>query len=214
MGNLVYDFADNSLNTKYVADNVIKALKEKYNRDFEVVKIGERYGMNFNDEATVLCTVKGNYEFVFKVIYNMVHEKITYDNFFIRCTCYYLEKEINRILGNVNSIVRVEIMKKNSLDRTYKIIEFLERFQDEFFVATLVIENKDINKIENLLTEIESFYKGIKLKIIAYEMSEEEYEIFYNDSKNLDYFALSYVENYKYVSRKVYSLENGNITLY
>lgn len=214
MENLIYDLADNTFNTKYVADTVVRILEEKYNKNFEVVKIGERYGMGFYDEVTALCTVTGHYECIFKIIYNMVDEKIIYDNFLIRYTCYYVEKEINRLLREINSIVRVELLKKNKFDRIYKTLEFLEKFKDECFIATLIIEHKNSNDIEMLLKELNGIYNGIKIKIVVYEMSGEECERFYNDSKNLDYFALNYVENYKYVSRRIYSLEKGNITLY
>ena len=214
MGNIIYDLADNTFNTEYVVETVVNILKEKYDRDFEVVKIGERYGMGFNDEVTLMCTVTGHYECIFKVVYNMVLEKIVYDNFMIRCTCYYVEKEINRLLRSVNSIVRVEILKKNSVNKVYKTLEFLEEFQDECFVATLVVEHKDSNNIEAFLRELNGIYNGIKIQIISYEMSDEEYNRFYEDSKNLDYFSLSYVESYEIISRKIYSLEKGNVTSY
>lgn len=131
MGNIVYDFADNGFNTEYVAKSIVKALNEKYNREFEIVKIGERYGTGFTNEVTALCTIKNFHSFIFRVIYNMVDEKIVNDNFFIRCTCFFIEKEINNILRNVDSIVRVEISKKNELDKVYKTIDFLKQYEDE-----------------------------------------------------------------------------------
>ena len=76
------------------------------------------------------------------------------------------------------------------------------------------MEHKDSNDIEAFLRELNGIYNGIKIQIISYEMSEEEYAKFYEDSKDLDYFSLSYVENYEIVSRKIYSLEKGNITTY
>jgi len=214
MGNIIYDLADGVFNTKYVAESIAKILKNRYERDFEVVKIGERYGKDFNNEVTALCTVSGHYECIFKVVYNMVDEKIVYDNFLIRCTCYYVEKEINRLLRSVNSIVRVEILKKNSVDRVYKTLEFLETYSDECFVATLIVEKKDNNDIVKLLEELNEIYSGIKLKVITYEMSTMEYDRFYNDSKNIDYFPLNYVENYNIESKKIYALEDGKIELY
>ncbi len=214
MGNIVYDFADNSFNTEYVANSIIKILKEKYGREFEIVKIGERYGTEITNEVTVLCTVKNFHECIFRATYNMVDEKLVYDNFLIRCTCFFVEKEINKILRNVNSIVRVEIATKNALDNVYKTSKFLEKYKDEFFIATLIVEKHESNNFIEFLNELNSTYNNIKLKLLVYEMLPDEFSMFYEASKNMDYFPMSYVEDFKAKSKQIFKMENGIIESY
>lgn len=206
-----FDFADNNLNTESVVKNTIKELEQKYNREFEVLKVGERYGTGFTNEITVLCTITGFYDFIFRVTYNMLEEKIVNDNFLIRCTCYYVEKELNKILKNVNSIVRVEIERKNGLNKVYKTQDFLLDYPDDYFIATMIVEKHNSNNFEEVLKELNNIYDNIKLKTIIYEMNKEEFEKFNKTSKNIDYFAMRYIEGFNIVNKQIFKLENGKI---
>lgn len=211
MGNITYDLADKDFNTEHVANAIIEHLNKKYDREFKVVKIGERFGTGFTNEVTALCTVTNFSDFIFRATYNMVDEKLVYDNFLIRCTCFYVEREINKLLKYVNSLARVEIERMNEIDNIYKTQEFLEKYSDEFFVATVVLEKNDLNNYEEILKELNNIYNNIKLKVIIYEMEPNEFSKFNENSKNIDYFSMRYVEGFKIENRTILKLENGLI---
>ena len=212
MGNIVYDTLDNELRTDIVVESIVNILNHKYGKEFQVLRIGERFGTDVNDEATVICTIKNYNNFLFKVVYNMVTGKIVEDNFFIRCTCYYVEKEINKLLNDVDSIVRVEINKKNSLNGIYKVEDFLEEYLNQKYVATLVVKNSNrkLNQVsQELLNRINEKYRGIKLAIISYEMKDEDFEKFIVNTRYMDHFSMEYIENYQYNEKHMAKIENG-----
>ena len=212
MGNIVYDTLDNEFRTDRVAESIVNILNQKYGKEFQVVRIGDRYGTGITDEVTAICTIPHFNNFLFKVIYNMVTEKIVYDNFLIRCTCYYLEKEINVFLENVDSIVRVEISKKNSLDGIYNVNEFLEKYSSQKYVATLVISEGDIESLsQELLEKINEKFNGIRLVLFAYEIGDTEYKKFISNTQYMDHFSTEYIDNYKYKNNIVLKLEDNSI---
>lgn len=211
MRNIIYSLADNNLDTDHVVKSIIKKLNQKYNNDFEVVKVGNRYGTRISNEATAVCSVKNLDGCIFKANYDMVEEKIIDDNFPIRCTCFYVESEISRILKNVESIVRVEISRKNNLDNVYKTEEFLDKFSQDCFTATLIVEKHESNDFIKLLSELQGLYKKLKISILIYEMNKKEFERFYSSSKNLENLSISYIETFDISKKQIYRIEDGII---
>ncbi len=138
----------------------------------------------------------------------MVEEKIICDDFPIRCTCFYIENEISRALKNVKSIVRAEISRKNNLNNIYKIGEFLQKFSQDCFIATLIIEKNESNDFIKLLSELQELHKKLRLNILVYEMEKKEFERFYNTSKTLESFPISYIETFKISKKEIYRIED------
>lgn len=211
MRNVLYSLADNNLDTNYVVESIVKKLNQKYNKNFEVIKIGERYGTKVSNEATALCSMKDYDRFIFRAKYDMVEEKIICDDFPIRCTCFYIENEINRALKNVNSIVRAEISRKNNLNNIYKIGEFLQKFSQDCFIATLITEKDESNDLAKFLSELQEQHDKLRLNIFVYEMEKKEFERFYNASKTLESFPISYIETFKISKKNIYRIEDGII---
>lgn len=211
MGNVLYSLADNNLNTDYVVESIIKNLNQKYNKNFEVIKIGERYGTIISNEVTVLCSIKDYDRFIFRAKYDMVEEKIICDDFLIRHTCFYIENEISRALKSVKSIVRAEISRKNNLNNIYKIGEFLQKFSQECFIVTLIIEKDESNDFIKLLSELQELYDKLRLNIFVYEMEKKEFERFYDASKTLESFPISFIETFKISKKDIYRIEDGII---
>lgn len=211
MRNFLYSFADNNLDTDYVAETIIEKLNHKYNKNFEVIKIGERYGTRIGNETTAFCSIKNYDRFVFRARYDMIEEKIICDDYPIRRTCFYIEEEISRILKNVNSIVRAEISRKNNLDNVYKTDEFLENFPHDCFIVTLVVEKHKSNDFTKLLSALQEQYNKLKLSILIYQMEKKEFEEFYNISKSLENLPISYIETFKISKKQIYRIEDGFI---
>lgn len=211
MRNVLYSLADNNLDTDHVVKSIIEKLNHKYNKNFEVIKIGDRYGTKISNEATALCSIKNYDSFIFRAKYDMVEEKIICDNFPIRCTCFYIENEISRILKNVQSVVRAEISRKNNLDNVYKTEEFLEKFSQDCFIVTLIVEQHESNNFIKLLSKLQELYKKLKLNILVYEMDKKEFERFYNTSKNLENLSISYIETFQISKKQIYRIEDGII---
>lgn len=144
----------------------------------------------------------------------MVEEKIIYDDFFIRCTCFFIENEISRALKNVKSIVRAEISRKNNLSDIYQIGEFLKKFSGDCFIATLIIEKDESSNFDKFLSELQEQHHELRLNIFVYEMEKKEFERFYNASKTLESFPISYIETFKISKKNIYRIEDGIIKSY
>ncbi len=215
MQKTIYEFVkDYNFNTENIANAIANRLAQKYRRDFEVIKIGERFGTELTNTITAFCRVKDFEDFVFRVKFDMVAGRIIEDNFYIRCTCFFVEKEINQDLIDINSLARVEIFTKNQLDTVYREQELLNKFGDEFFVATIILEKgKDVNYL-SFLSKLENAYKGIKIKIMAYEMTPETFSKFFEKSQTIDYFSMSYIETFPIESKRVFKIDNGKIVTY
>lgn len=210
----IYDIIDNEFGTTEVVNKILKKLKEKYNKDFEILKIGERYGTDISNEVTVMCTIKNFNDFIFKVKYDMVEEIIVEDNFYIRYLCYLIEDKITEILklNNTKTLVKVELARKNKIEKLYKKVEdFIEENPNDFFIATIVIEKNKFEYISECLSLLTSIYINLKLNILLYEMNQNEFKNFYNKSKNLDNIPMSYIETFNFENRKIGKIENGMI---
>ena len=211
----IYDIIDNEFGTENTINKILKKLKEKYNKNFEILKIGERYGTNLTNEVTVMCTICNHIDFIFKIKYDMVEEKIVENNFNIRYLSYLIENKITKLLNlnNIKTLVRVELARKNQIEKLYKRVEdFIEDYPNDFFIATIVTEKNKKQDISEILAILTSIYKRLKLNILFYEMNQIEFNNFYQSTKYFDNISMSYIENFNFLDRRIGKIENGIIS--
>lgn len=191
-----YEFVGDGLGNDDVVSSVKSYLEEKYNLKFIALRIGNRYGGDTDDVATVYLCPEVRRNFIFSVKYNIENCECK-DDFLYRKVCYELEYEISNILReeNINSLVRVDIIKKNTLDEDLTLKDFIMKYGTTNFLAYIILDGK-VESIKNVYKKILEKYQGIKINSYIYEASREEFETLKEKVGDLEYFSKSILGRY------------------
>ena len=157
-----YEFIGDGIGNDDVVTSVKAFLEYKYQIKFVPDRIGNRFGHDEDDVVTVYFHPEGEETFIFSVKYNL-EEKTYADDYLYRKVCFELEKTINLMVSksNVQSIARVEMINKNSLEENISIKDFAIKYPRTTFLSYIVInreyeESFIINTLNGLISSFES----------------------------------------------------------
>lgn len=209
----LFDIAGNVISNSEVSRLIVQKLEEKYNEKFLVKMIGNRYGMGTFNEATAYCCPANCEKMIFTVTFDMVKEVLLSDDFFIKTTCYELEKNILNEFQKkkIDAFSKVEIFGKNTLDKIYSVQEFTDKYYQNNFLAIIVVKD-DISekKLNDIFSNIKNKFNNIYLKTLIYIMENSDFDKCHKLSETVPNLTTSFIEHYsiKYMNVvKVYKDE-------
>lgn len=170
----IFDVIGNGISNKEISDVIIKKLYEKYQVEFVVKMIGNRYGTNTNDTVTTFCYPKDNERLIFTTILNR-EQTILEDDYMLRSVTFELEESIKKEFekNNIDAFAKIEIIGKNTLDEFLTVQEFIDKFDNFNFLAYIVSKNKTSNEVlNNVYKNLENKYPNIYLKSLIYMLEE------------------------------------------
>ena len=208
-----YEFVGDGLGNDDVVDTTKTYLSNKYNKEFTVQRIGNRYGSDEDDVATLYCTPKDINDFVFSVKYDLDKEECK-DNFLYRKVCYELESKINEILkeSNISAITRTDIIKKNTLDEDISLKDFIEKYTACNFLTYVILDdNAKSNLVKEAYKKILNEYPDIKINSYIYTAEKDEFENAKNTISDFAYFSKSIIGRYVKKEPKIYRVIDKEI---
>lgn len=210
----LFQLTENELDDDIIAQKISVELEKKYNRQFIVKNIGNRYGTEEFNKATAFCTPVGVNDFVFKATINTETNELVVDDYNIKSLCYEIEEILNNEFRNLNIQLtnKVEIVGKNELSKNYSVNEFSNEFKNSSFLATIIVKNQlDKNKIYNVLEIIKNKYANIKLKCLFFIISGEDFGKCEEMAKVLPEITKAFVEQFSIIDEKIMKIANNEI---
>ena len=183
-----------------IDQEIVQIIKDKlllkYNEEFEVYKIGRRYGAtSSNDTVTTYCRNIDNKDLLFTCILNA--DKVHFeDDYYIRLLCYELKKEILEEFKkeNIDVFPRVDVIKYQSLDKKIKLKDFIEKQPNALFFIQLYAKDKDKKQdMQKTMKSLRKKYPSINRCGNILIMNSENYEkyvnVFQDIPDNEDYYV-------------------------
>lgn len=170
-----------------IAENL---LKEKYNEDFEVVTIGERWGTLTNNTFTVRCIPVDNPEYIFKAEIEKSGAYM-FDSYVSTIVCKKLQKQLEGIIDNDNVSVFISsrpsfIVEDSSKD--ISVSDFVKENDADFVIYLVTTESYE--QIRESIDKFISENPDISGVVRYYEnVSEEQLEQFKKDLKGATEFT-------------------------
>lgn len=211
----LFDFIGNDIGNVDIAAKVKNYLFEKYNDNFIVWKIGERYGTSDFTKAKIYCSQEKNELNIFSVIYDMKERKILRDDFILKSICFDLEKDIYNIIFqnfNIKAIIKIEIVTNKDIQKKCSLQEFLSQESNTRFLANIVFNQKiSENEIIKILDILRSKYENIVLISNIYSIKDSDFIRFYDRVKNLPNISDNIVEEYEIENYNKITINNNEI---
>lgn len=209
----IFDVIGNGVGNVEISEVVKNKLKEKYQEEFIVKKIGNRYGTSTDDNVKTYCCPKNNKELIFTATLNK-EQTILEDGYPIRGVAFQLEEYIKNKFKDkeIDVIVKCDIIGKNKLNEFLSLQQFIEQFKGVSFLTYIISKNvieEDI--LRDVYNEIEEKYKDIYLKTIIYMLNEDGFkkcDIIASDSPTI---TDSIIEKYIIMDEKIIKIFEGKI---
>ena len=210
MKDSVYDLSNN----KEVAEDVKNTLKAKYGEDFEVLRIGNRYGGESFEMVDAYCSPSSDKDIVFTMKADLNGERtFEEDDYYLKVVSSEIDKEITSSLKkrNIKSFCRTEIIKKNKLNSKLNIYEFIDNFPGASFLSVILIDGSISKKvIKEVFTEIKNLNDNINLCSIIYQVTND-YEEMEKELITLPYVPRTYVEEKGKFEICYFQIENNEV---
>ncbi len=207
----MFDLIGDGVGNSDIAKIVEEKLKEKYDEDFSVVMIGNRYGAA-QDSVTTYCTSKEGV--VFTSILNK-DQTILEDDFYLKSVTFDVEQELNRLFKEcgISSIVKADIVGINKVEEKYSLQDFINEYEGFNFLVYVVGDNEAIkNNIEPIYNKLAESYNGIHIKSFVYVLENESYKSFEEYSKLLPSVNSSIIKTYNVESEYNFKLYENKVT--
>lgn len=183
--------------TKKQIELAEKLLKEKYNEDFEVVTIGERWGTLTNNTFSVRCIPVDNPEYIFKAEIEKSGAYM-FDSYVSTIICKKLQKQLVEIINNDN--VSVFISSRPSIiegsDKEISVSDFAKENDADFVIYLVTTENYEQiqGSIERFISEnsdisgVVRYYENVSTEQLQQykEVSKDATEFTYDMEKIFD----------------------------
>ena len=167
-------------NDQTMCEDVKNKLKEKYNKEFEVLRIGNRIGGESTDRIDTYCVPIDNNKCIFTTTLDldMSGKDIEKDDYYLKQVTTpidsFFEEEFSK--NGVGAICRTDTIKKNTLDENLETQRFIDKYPNAKFLSMMAIEEIDKYKIQDIYSLLSSTYENIKLNSIIYVVEKETLE--------------------------------------
>ncbi len=211
----MFDIVENGVSNVEISSTIAEMLKSKYNKEFCIKMIGNRYGTSTDDTVTVFCFPKNNEKLLFTATLNK-EETILEDDYYLKKITFELQENIKDIFkthGN-DTIVKTEIMGLNQLEENLGILEFIDKYADTNFLSYIIcskIISDDI--LKEIYYEIEKKYKNIHLKTLVYFIDERDFEEFCELSKKIPSVTDAIIKKSNVIEEKIIKIFEGNVII-
>ena len=207
------EYEKNDLTIQEISNGIITKLNQKYNKDFLIRSINNRYGMGDFENVIAICSPKDNENILFNVIYNMLDEKIVDENFWIKDTSNELDEYVLKQFRNIgkNAIVKTEVFGIKMLEHKYSVQEFSNSFNNSNFLSTIIVDGAiSNNELDEIFNNVKNEFKNIFLKTLIYTIPKEKFDDFYKKTCLLTEISETIIKEYStndlYI-RKIYNNE-------
>ena len=201
-------------NDQTMCEDVKNKLKEKYNKEFEVLRIGNRIGGESTDRIDTYCVPIDNNKCIFTTTLDldMSGKDIEKDDYYLKQVTTpidsFFEEEFSK--NGVGAICRTDTIKKNTLDENLETQRFIDKYPNAKFLSMMAIEEIDKYKIQDIYSLLSSTYENIKLNSIIYVVEKETLEKLKEKLYGFPYIPKTLLEknsNYKLYMK----IENGQV---
>ena len=209
----MFDIIDDSINNDAIVSTAISLLHEKYNKNFSVQRIGNRYGGETNDFVTLYCSPEDNKNLVFLIKLNKDKELVE-DDYMMKSISYQLEKGILDEFEkhHINIIVKSEIIGINKVNEIIDIQDLINKYKDiSFLVYIICKDNIEEQDLKSIYEELNKKYDNLFLKSFIYIIEEDNYKICYENTKTLPTVTNSIIQKYNVKNKRIIRINNGKI---
>ena len=136
------------------------------------------------------------------------------DDYALRKLAYEIENNIEIEFNNENikTLVRCEIIKKNSLDNFLTVEEFILQYPNASFLANIIYDDDiSLEIVEKVFSKINIKYPNIYLKSIIYALKKEDFNKCYETIETLPFITKAILEKYDIQNEYIMRMYQGNI---
>ncbi len=211
----VFDIIGNGVSNQEISISITEKLKDKYNEEFCVKMLGNRYGTATNDFVCAYCFPKNNEKVLFNAKLNK-EQTILEDDYYLKKVSYMLQdtfedkfKEID-----IDIIAKIKIIGLNELEEDINLEKFIENFRDTDFLTKIVCtENISEDVLKDVYSNIERNYKNINLKSAVYSVDNNDFKELKVLSEKLPELTDSIIQKYNVKEEKLIKISDGNIVI-
>lgn len=203
-------------NDQTMCEDIKNKLLEKYNKQFEVLRIGNRFGGTSIDRIDTYCSPQENPNIIFTVTQDLSMEgkEIETDDYYIKNITSVVDtllvEELKKV--GVDSICRTETIKKNSLDKQLNIQDFINKYPNMNFLSILVVTEVEKYKLYEIFEILNSTYDNIKLNSIVYTVTNETMQELKEKIYGTPFIPRALVEDMGFKYKSFIKIENGLVT--
>lgn len=211
----VFDIIENGVSNSEISDVITQKLKEKYNEEFAVKMIGNRYGTCDDNTVTTYCFPKNNENLLFTSTLNK-EQTVLEDDYYLKKVTSELEQNIKDEFKekNINSVVKSEIIGLNKLIKELNVQEFIRKYDTTNFLTHIICsENVSEDVLKNIYSQLEKKYKNIHLKTLVYFIDKDKFENFCEISKKMPFTTESIIKKYSVKDEKIIKIFEEKITI-
>ena len=165
-----------------IDDEIIQIVKDKlllkYNEEFEVYKIGRRYGTAEEDTVTTICRNIHNKDCLFEAVLNADRVQF-HDDYYKRLICYELKKEMIDIFqeNNMEVYPRIDIIHLQEFDQKMSLNDFIEKKSEKnFFIQLYINGNVKYKEIKKAIDSIKEKHSKINMRGNILLLDSKDYE--------------------------------------
>lgn len=211
----VFDIIGNGVSNQEISDSITQKLKDKYNEDFSVKMIGNRYGTATNDSVTVYCFPRSDEKILFTASLNKEQTILEDDYYLKKVSCILQDAfESNFKKEDIDIVAKIKIIGVNQLKEEIDIEKFIRNYENSTFLAKFVCSKEvDEEILKNIYTNIGKEYENINLKSAVYFMDTSDFEEFKKVSEKIPDVTESIIQKYNSKEEKLIKISGGNIVV-
>lgn len=211
----VFDIIGNGVSNQEISVSIAEKLKDKYNEEFCVKMLGNRYGTATNDFVCAYCFPKNNEKVLFNAQLNKEQTILEDDYYLKKVSCKLQDTfEDNFKKKDIDIIAKIKIIGLNKLEEDINLEKFVESFENVNFLTKIVCTEKiSEDVLKDVYSNIEKIYKNINLKSAVYFIDNNDFNELKRLSKKTPELTDSIIQKCNVKEERLIKISDGNIVI-